>query len=401
MRPRAGPIALALLCLFGCSSSGEPTSQDPSISAAADVALLVERIEAVHPDPWHAISERDFRAAARRLHARIGSLNRDERLVELMRLTALLGERDGHSGIFPLDETHDRPLHLYPIRLFRFSDGYFVVDAIGRRDLVGARLVSIGGRPVDVVAQAVRPLVPADNEMSRRARLAEYVVVAEVLRGLGLRDHRLGFDRGSVRLDPVEAEAWAEAFAELAWHPMIPPGLPSSEEPWSVRSRGRAVYAAYNVTLGDPSDFAHEIARRARAADRVVLDVRNNPGGDNGTYPPLLDALAKLQAPLYVLIGRGTFSAAGNFITELERTSEVVFVGEPSGGAPNQWGDPVPVSLPATGWTAHVASVYWEKSEPNDPRLAIDPDTPVETSSADYFGGRDPVLTAALRRAPR
>jgi hypothetical protein len=40
--------------------------------------------------------------------------------------------------------------------------------------------------------------------------------------------------------------------------------------------------------------------------------------------------------------------------------------------------------------------VYWEKSEPGNPRDAIEPDIPVELSSGDYFAGRDPVLQAAL-----
>jgi hypothetical protein len=101
------------------------------------------------------------------------------------------------------------------------------------------------------------------------------------------------------------------------------------------------------------------------------------------------------------LIGRTTFSAAGNFITELEQSADVLFVGEPSGAAPNQYGDPVPVGLPAVGWTVQVAGVYWEKSTPDDLRVAIEPDVRVDLSSADFFSGRDPVLRAALRRAPR
>ena len=54
----------------------------------------------------------------------------------------LLGERDGHSGIFPLDSSHRRVLHLFPLYLYKFSDGLFVVSAPGQRGagrLEGAR----------------------------------------------------------------------------------------------------------------------------------------------------------------------------------------------------------------------------------------------------------------------
>jgi hypothetical protein len=369
-------------------------------AAARDIDVLVERVEAVHPDPWHAISEREFRNRADRLKDSIVGLSADEQLVELMRLTALLGERDGHSGIFPLDETHDREVHLYPIRLFEFSDGLFVVEAIEHPELVGARLVSIAGKPVDEVARAVRPLVPADNEWSLKARLPQYLVVAEVLRGLGYASPAFEFDGVAATLEPIEAARYLAAFPDL-FHPMVPQGLPHTMDDQVVEmlDGGRVVYAAYNVTLGDTTDFADEIARRARRADRVVVDLRNNPGGDNGTYPPLLEALTPLD--VVALIGRTTFSAAANFITELEQTADVLFVGEPSGGAPNQYGDPVAVRLPATGWTVHVAGVYWEKSDADDPRVAIEPDIPLDLSSEDYFAGRDPALSTALRLAPR
>ena len=392
---RRAAIVVGVLALAGCSSEEQAT--EPLSAAARDVQLLVDRVEAIHPDPWHAIPAQDFKAEARRLQNRVGELSSAQQLVELMRLTALLGDRDGHSGVFPLDPTHERPVHLYPIRLYEFSDGYYVVDAIDHPDLVGARLFSIGGRPVEDLARAVRPLVPADNDLSRKARLAQYLVVEEVLRGLGFKSSQFGFDGGrSVELEPVEARAYAAAFPDL-FHPMVPQGLPHTMHDRVVEmlDGGRALYAAYNVTLGDTTEFADEIGRRARRAQHVVIDVRNNPGGDNGTYPPLLDALSGREVT--VLISRTTFSAAGNFITELEREARVTFVGEPSGASPNQYGDPVPVELPATGWTVHVAGVYWEKSTPDDPRLAIEPDISVELSSEDFFAGRDPVLSTALR----
>jgi hypothetical protein len=398
-------VLFAVLALTGCSSGERSAGPTTTGKAAADVSFLVQRIEEIHPDPWHAISEADFKAAASDLEGEITGLTPDEQLVELMRLTALLGERDGHSGIFPLDAAHERTPHLYPLRLYEFSDGVFVVATIDQPELVGARVVSIAGRPVEEVLDAVRPLVPADNEMSRRARLAQYIVVEEVLRGLGFSGPDFELDGETVTLAPVEADVYAAAFEDL-FHPMVPQGLPRRAEPpylarrlevrWIARLP-RAVYAAYNLTLESTTGFAAEVARTAPKP--VILDLRHNPGGNNGTYPPLLAALRDRR--ITALIGRTTFSAAGNFITELEQSADVLFVGEPSGAAPNQYGDPVPVGLPAVGWTVQVAGVYWEKSTPDDLRVAIEPDVRVDLSSADFFSGRDPVLRAALRRAPR
>jgi len=56
------------------------------------VRLEMERIRAVHPDPFHATPEPVFQAAADDLAARADGLSRDRLLVELMRFTNLLGE---------------------------------------------------------------------------------------------------------------------------------------------------------------------------------------------------------------------------------------------------------------------------------------------------------------------
>jgi hypothetical protein len=398
---RIAATALLAAALAACAGS-EGTTTEPS-AAARDIRYLVERVEEIHPDPWHAVSEVDFREAAQGLARRIDSLRPNEQLVELMHLTALLGERDGHSGIFPLDPAHERDLHLYPIRLYEFSDGIFVVDAIGHPELVGRELVSIGGRPVDEVARAVEPLVPADNDQSRKARLTQFLVVEEILDGLGLRGD-FGFDHGGAELEPVTADEYSAAFADL-FHPMVPQGLPQRPQPaylarrldelWSAELPN-AFYVAYNITLAETGRIAEAVSRTRKP---VIVDLRHNPGGDNGTYPPLLEALRGRNVVAF--ISRTTFSAAGNFLAELELIANITFVGESSGAAPNLYGDPVPVKLASLGLTAQIAGVYWQKSTPDDRRLSIEPDIPVDLSSEDFFAERDPVLRAALGRALR
>src|SRR5687768_9139708 len=123
-------VATALLTVALAACGGSESEFDPASPVADDIQLLVERIDALHPAPWHAISEADFREAADDLANRSGRLDFNQLLVELMRLTALLGERDGHSGVFPLDD-HARRLHLLPIRLYEFTDGFFVVGSVG------------------------------------------------------------------------------------------------------------------------------------------------------------------------------------------------------------------------------------------------------------------------------
>ena len=386
--------------------------------------LEMERIRAVHPDPFHATPEPVFQAAANDLAARADGLSRDQLLVELMRFTNLLGERDGHSGIFPLDSAHTRVLHLFPLYLYDFSDGLFVVAAPGHRELVGSKLLALDGIDVATLKQEVWPLVPRDNDSTRDDRFMSFMLTAEVLHGLGLRSgtgpaaftlQKPGAAARVVTLAPVTTGAYLRLM-----HPLFPSfvyALPKRPKPLYLRrrgedhyvttiDRGRVVFVGYNATLGSTATDAQRVLRLAkqRKVRRVVVDVRLNPGGDNHTYAALLQALrsrwVNRRGRLVVLISRSTFSAAENLVADLERYTKAVFVGEDSGGSPNLYGDVTAVELPSAGVSVGIATQYWQKSTADDPRVTLAPDVRVPLGSRAFFRGGDPVLAAALAYKP-
>jgi hypothetical protein len=394
------------LVLAGCSGGdGEPAGPTP---LEREIGGFADTMERLHPDLFHDVSRARFRAEAQRLADASSELTRDELVVGLMRLAALPGERDGHTAIYPFDE-HPRPLHVYPLRLYDFLDGLYVVGSLGGRDLTGLRVTAIDGTPIAEVVERVRPLVPHDNESGRRWLLPEYVATAEVLRGLGIIDGPTATfsfaGAGSAELSPVPAQQVASTLGGA------PAALPTAHDPvWLRRledtqwlttlQRGRVVYLGYRLTTDSTHELAERLLALARRAQvrRVVVDVRLNHGGDNTTYRPLLEVLERpdVGRKLVVLIGRGTFSAAGNFAADVDQWTKARFVGEPTGGAPNQWGDSAPVALPRAGLTAHVATIYQESGPRGDTRLAVEPDVRVEPAAADFFAGRDPVLARAL-----
>ena len=166
--------------------------------------------------------------------------------------------------------------------------------------------------------------------------------------------------------------------------------------------RGRVVYAAYSHATEATNGFARNLLQRARnpKVRRVIVDVRLNPGGDNTSYSPLLTTLRSrvVNKPgrLVLLTGRVTFSAAGNFVAEVEAFTRARIVGEAAGGSPHNYGDSMEVVLPTLGWTVHVPPQYVEVLGRPDERVAIEPDVPVQITAVDHFAGRDPVLARAI-----
>ena len=217
----------------------------------------------------------------------------------------------------------------------------------------------------------MRPLVPHDNESGRRWLLPEFVATAEVLRGLGIVKGPtavFSFAGGTqAELTPVSAGEVAGTLGGA------PAPLPTTHDPvWLRRlddsqwlttlQQGSVVYLGYRITTGSTDDLAERVLRLARRPKvrRVIVDVRLNHGGDNTTYGPLLDVLDRpeIERKVVVLLGRSTFSAAGNFVTDVDRLTKARFVGEPSGGAPWHWGDSTAIPLARAGLTVHVSYVF-------------------------------------------
>jgi hypothetical protein len=146
------------------------------------------------------------------------------------------------------------------------------------------------------------------------------------------------------------------------------------------------------------ADLADQIATAASTPsdEPFAIDLRNNGGGDNNTFAALRRAVESMARArpgrVSIIAGRSTFSAAGNFITDLlvgPEAANLRLVGEPPGGGLNIYGDVRVVTLPASGIVVLVSTRYHERA-PGDGRLLLPPEAPVELTWSDYASGRDP-----------
>ena len=398
---RVAVVAVALLVVVGCASGSNAAAPAPS-PLQREITGLVDQMAQLHPDVDHEVPLAELRAEAADLAARAPAISRDELLVGLLRLTTL-GERDGHGGIF-LHDSHARPFTFFPLRVHDFADGVHVVADVAGGAHVGKRVTAIDGVPIARVVEQVRPLIPRDNASTIRLLLPEYLVCAEVLRGLGIVQGAATYsfgDGSEVTLEPTAAYGLGTALHPL---PTRKPQLVYRNlgQPFFLTTleRGRSLYLGYHMVASPPQALLDRILRTARKPGfrRLVIDVRHNGGGDNTTYYPLIDLInaRPLRGKVVLLVGRMTFSAAGNFAAAVDHQTKARLVGEPTGGAPNQWGDRNQIDLPVAGLTAYVAVVYVEIA-PRDKRHAVQPNVRVEPTVADFLAGRDPVLRAALR----
>lgn len=431
-----------LACLFAFLFSPTSAAQSPPASstlgraeAAAwreDLRYMASEMAKRHKDLYHTVTRERFDSAVAALDRRIPSLARHQVIVEMARVVALV--EDGHTNIAP---TRDPKIafRTLPVRFYFFKDGLFVRAAErGHASLADARVVQLGRATPELAYARVRELVGRDNEMDARFFAPFLLAMPEVLHAVGIVGDmeqvplvlEQGGRRVKVTLRPAGPAAMMPPDTDLSWWPdsgwvdmrdkarsPVPLWLrhdPRDHFRLEYVPESRLVYVQYNKVGDKEEESIADFSRRLLAlvdtgnVNRLVLDLRLNRGGNGILNTPLLVSLIKarkLDGPgkLFTIIGRSTFSAAQFLVNDLERYTQAVFVGEPSGGKLNSYGDSRKITLPNSGITVRV-SIYWWQEEPWDTRPWKAPDVAAELTSTDYRTNVDPALNAVLDYRP-
>ncbi|MCA0453455.1 MAG: hypothetical protein LCI00_05730 [Chloroflexi bacterium] len=392
--------------------------QSPASQAAwrEDLNGLAEQMESRHPDLFWRVSETDFKVMVSDLDDKIPFLTNEQIIVEFARIVAIA---DAHSHLSLYQS--GTGFSVYPLRLYFFRDGLFIVDAEAA-SLIGSQVTAINGHSIEEVYNQVAPIITHDNLHGMLNLAPSYLIGPQILHALGLINDvnqpnlALKLPDGStsvINSPPVAAgdSGWEEWFMSM---------LPQREAPiylsrhtdknfwFTFLPDTKTLYIQYNwISSTNPDGESLVMLVKAieqflaeNSINRTVLDLRHNAGGNNTTYSPLLRLLTQNEAinqpdRFYTLIGRRTFSAAANLVIELEQKSHTIFVGEPMGDTPNMYGDPIPFTLPNSKLVVAISSRFWEKS-PDDTRDTVEPDIRIDLSSTDYFNLIDPVLEAVI-----
>jgi hypothetical protein len=392
----------------------------------ADLKFMAQQMERRHKNLYHTVSREQFAAAVTELDARIPSLQRNEIIVGMMRLAAMVG--DGHTNVSPLKDTKFGFPSL-PLKLYLFEDGIHVRAATPAYSaLVGARIEAIGGVPIDEAIRRVGEISPRDNEITPKLYAPVFLGMPDILHALRLsatRDSAVLTLRKDGRTWTATVPAGAvepswpsdtdislitpERFVDARTTPMPPMWLqaPLDYHRMIDLPQQKALYVQLNkvtdVEGESLDDFGRKIRERTAQTNprALILDLRLNRGGNMDLRYRFVRELIKSEdedTRLFVLTGRGSFSATQSFLDDLHRYTDAVLVGEPASSKPNSFGDSYRVVLPNSGITVRV-SIYWHQIDTgNDPYTPIDVAAPL--TFADYAAGRDPALDAVLGYVP-
>ncbi len=416
----------AFLVLTSVAVSQTPTQPAASVQMSPekwrdDLKYLATQIERTHKNAYHTVSREEFASAVSSLDARLATLEDHQVVVEIMKIVALIG--DGHTGVrWGMIASSG----VLPVAFYVYEDGVFVQKAASEMSgIVGGKVVKVGNASINEAVEKLKPYMWRDNEMGVKSALPYYLASPQILNAVGLSASKDSAEFTILR-DGRESKVILKAGARLedlgnppkSWLDARPASVPVpawQREPrnnfrYELLNEGKTFYIQFNAVQDKPDETVEAFFKRAldaaekSTAERLVIDLRLNGGGNNYLNLPVTVGAIKsrlnVRGKFFVIIGRETFSAAQNTVNDLEKYTNAVFVGEPTGASPNHYGDARPIVLPNSKLRIQASTLWWQDLDPRDTRKWTAPTVAADLTSEDHRSGRDPALEAILNYKP-
>ena len=423
-------IVACLVFTVPTFAAGQPATDKPEHRLSPqdwreDLRFLAAQMRLKHKSLFHTMTETEFNQAVEKLDADIPRLNDDQIFIRFLQIMAMV--RDGHSGfdIRPIPPP-DLKDHI-AVRFVRYADGIYVRAAAPEyADIVAGKVVKVGSSGWQEAIQRLDSIEshdPGNNGEQLAWSAKTSLNCPRLLYGLGLTQSRDSAEftiekNGQSRIFTLKAGVpigeWYLNSVPPDWVDARPGSVPvplaqqhEDKHYWfTYLPDQHAVYFQFNLVInqnGEPlADFAGRLATAVEqpSVERLVIDLRNNTGGDNTLLRPLLVALIRSKVNrrggIFAITGPTTFSAAQNFVNRLENYTEAIYVGEPTSENVNFYGDPAGITLPHSHLEAAVSRLWWQDKDPRDKRAATFPEIAIEPTFRDYVAGTDPALQYAL-----
>lgn len=369
-----------------------------------DLQFMAREIRRRSYDPFHKVTREEFDATVKKVSEAIPRLSDLQISIEFMKLVAKGG--DGHTMVLGFWE---RPefLQTIPVDMFFFEEGLFITSVDSRyENLLGAQVLRFGDHTIPEVLRAIDPLISRDNDLAWRVMGLMRMRNPPLLHALGLIP-----ESDKVSLSIIDREGKSRTVTLPAdsripsrklWD-ALPSGwknyqdLSTANQPLYLRNiyapywfeyvpDTKLVYFQFNRVTDDPRESLAQFSDRLfkfineHDVEKLVIDVRRNPGGNTLLLPPLIHGLIRCEkinqrGKLFAIIGRHTYSAAQNAATFIERNTKAIFVGEPTGSSPNFIGEEneATFELPFSKLNVNVSYLFWQSSWPFDYRPWIAP----------------------------
>jgi hypothetical protein len=391
-------IIIVLFVLISSTCFSQTLSK---VDFIEDLEFLKKTLPVKHTNLFVKITKPDFEKKVDAIISKAETLNYESFTTELFKLTVSIG--DEHTFIEP------KFTKILPIQFGFFKEGLFItgIDSANSAFLQ-AKLVAINDHSMAQIISLFKEVIQNENQSYFDDHFLHFINNPAFLKGLGIinSDEEAEFtliDKNNkqvkIKLAAIQTKDIANVKLAFAHSDLL--SKKKTGNYWfDYDSESKTLYFNYNVCREDPNNpfekFNDELFTliASHQPEKIVLDLRKNNGGNSGVLYPFLEKIKgsylNKKRKLFVLIGKQTFSSAVMNAVELKRNSNAIFIGEPTSGNINHYGEVRGFSLPKSKIVIAYSTRYWETWKGK--KGPLKPDTDVKYSIKNYIDGRDEAL---------
>lgn len=320
--------------------------------------------------------------------------------------------RDAHTSV-PL------PINLLlPLELYWFSDGIYVIVTTSKyKDILYCRITKVNEIPIEEVINILSSIISYENENYLKSQLPKYFPAIELLYDLGLVNDIDNLDltyeakNGKIRTLEIKSlplREWREKLSiinsNLERLEKLPLYRQNSDKYYWFQyiDTYKILYFKYNACRDmlptDVFTYCSELMKfiKEQVVERLIIDMRNNFGGNSTLLDPFIEEIKRYskinqKGKLFVIVGRETFSSALLNVYSLKENTAAIFLGEPTGGKPNCYGEVQRFILKNSKLTVCYSTEYYKIIE-DDTLPSFFPDVNIALTIQNYVNNQDPIF---------
>lgn len=391
--------------IAGCKSKYAAAPGNREEKWTKDIDYLSKQLPKKHKNLFFSLKKEEFNKEVEDLKQSVPKMNDDEVKAGIYKIVASV--KDGHTSAY-LDYNK-----LYPISLYWFKEGIYVTSTIPEYEqIMNCKLVKINGKNIEKVGEEVAQVISHENEAELKSMIPRFVTMPDILHGLKIIDNReqatFTFQNSAnkiINVDIKEMEYKDEdkkLFINTYNDKNTPIYMKNKDKNyWFEYIKDKNIlYFKYNSCMEMKEkpfkEFSKELLQvlDKNNVDKLIVDMRDNGGGSSSILEPFIEEVKKRsindKKKLFVIVGRRTFSSAILNSIDFKNETNATFVGEPTGGKPNHYGEVKGFRLPNTKMQISYSTKYFTNSKEDTPSFM--PDILVEPSISDFINKKDSIL---------
>lgn len=377
------------------------------------ISYLKGQLPQLHKNLFFKISKTQWDKSCDDLIEQIPNLKDNQIRTGIMKIVASVG--DSHTGAY-----YYGTYEVYPYEFQWLKEGIFCEAAtLSEKDAFCKKLVAIEDKPIDKIIEAAKDYISHENASWLKYQMLYWLTDYDFLDSLGLIKKKNSTKFTFEGKDGKRVDVFSRPYNDYS----LIPWEKDSDYQEKIRNSPpifraarylywmgyveniKLLYIQYNRCREYIdyrfSDFLADVKSvyQKYYPKMMVVDLRFNTGGNSAIAGPLIDWISGLPlndpSRLFVIIDKPTYSSAVLNALQFKLQTKATFIGEPTGGKPNSYGEVRTFDLESVKMRVSYSVKYFNYLSDSDPD-SLYPDDLTETTSEDYFNGIDPIMDKVI-----